>query len=101
MAYQEIEINTDSLSKDIDSLNTQLESVKTNLDAMFDNMSELDAMWDGPANTEFMAQFKSDHEFMTEMCNTIAELIACLSFANKEYNSCENQVDSIISAIDI
>lgn len=101
MANQEITINTDTLASDIAELNSALETARRTLSDMFTQIQELDAMWDGPANDEFNKQFANDHENAKDLCATVESLIACMEYAREQYNSCENQVNGIVSAIRI
>ncbi len=99
MASKEIDINTESLSKDIESLQITLNSVKEEMRDVFTKIQELDMMWDGPANQEFMKQFGADSTFMTELCSTIQALLECMEYARKQYDSCDDAVRSMISSI--
>lgn len=101
MANQEITINTDTLASDIAELNSALETARRTLSDMFTQIQELDAMWEGPANDEFNKQFANDHENAKGLCATVESLIACMEYAREQYNSCENQVNGIVSAIRI
>lgn len=101
MANQEIAVNTDTLASDIAELNGALETARKVLNDMFTQIQELDAMWDGPANDEFNRQFANDHENAKGMCATVQSLIECMEYAKEQYNSCENQVNGIVSAINI
>lgn len=101
MANQEITINTDTLASDIAELNSALETARRTLSDMFTQIQELDAMWDGSANDEFNKQFANDHENAKGLCATVESLIACMEYAREQYNSCENQVNGIVSAIRI
>lgn len=101
MANQEIAVNTGTLASDIAELNGALETARKVLNDMFTQIQELDAMWDGPANDEFNRQFVSDHENAKGMCATVQSLIGCMEYAKEQYNSCENQVNGIVSAINI
>lgn len=101
MANQEITVNTDTLASDIAELSNTLSTARKMLGDMFTQIQELDAMWDGPANDEFNKQFVNDHENAKGMCATVQSLIECMEYAKEQYNSCENQVNGIVSAINI
>ena len=101
MANQEITVNTDTLASDIAELTSRLNMARRMLTDMFAQMQELDAMWDGPANNEFNRQFANDHENAKGLCQTVESLINCMEYAKEQYNSCENQVNGIVSAINI
>lgn len=99
MANQEIAVNTETLALDIAELNTTLETARKMLRDMFTQIQELDAMWGGPANDEFNKQFANDHENAKELCAAVESLIGCMEYAKEQYNSCENQVNGIVSSI--
>ena len=101
MANQEITVNTDTLASDIAELTSRLNMARRMLTDMFAQIQELDAMWDGPANNEFNRQFANDHESAKGLCQTVESLINCMEYAKEQYNSCENQVNGIVSAINI
>ena len=101
MAIKEIAVNTSTLTNDMDALQTTLVSVRTQLDDMFNQVAELDTMWDGPANEEFNRQLGNDYENAKNLCETIESIIECMKFARDQYNTCENEVNGIVSAITI
>lgn len=101
MAVKEIAINTSTLANDIDALQNALASARAQLDDMFNQVAELDTMWDGPANEEFNRQFGNDYENAKNLCKTIESIIECMKFARNQYNTCENEVNHIVSAITI
>lgn len=101
MTSREIAVNTSTLANDIQELRTALSAAREQLKDMFGQITELDAMWDGPANAEFNKQFGVDHENATNLCNTVESLIECMEYARDQYNSCENEVDGMVSSIQI
>lgn len=101
MAGKEITVNTSTLTGDISELRTALSTARAQLNEMFNQVAELDTMWDGPANQEFNKQFGNDYENAKNLCATIESLLACMEFARDQYNLCENEVNSIVSAITI
>lgn len=101
MAIKEIAVNTSTLTNDIYALQNALASARAQLDGMFNQVAELDAMWDGPANQEFNQQFGNDYENAKNLCKTVDSIIECMGFARDQYNTCENEVNGIVSAITI
>lgn len=101
MGKQEIAVNTGTLASDIAALQNAIRAAEKSLNDMFREMQELDAMWDGPANQEFIRQFVIDHENAKALCETVRSLAECMEYARGQYDSCENQVNSIVSAISI
>ena len=97
----EIAINTSTLNGDIGELRTALENARRQLHSMFEQVAELDMMWDGPANEEFKRQFGNDYEYARKMCNTVESLIASMEYARGQYDTCEDVVCGIVSAISV
>lgn len=101
MAFKEITVNTSTLAGDINELKNALASARAQLKDMFGQVTELDAMWDGPANQEFNRQFGIDYENAGNLCKTVESLIGCMEYARDQYNTCENEVNGLVSSISI
>lgn len=101
MANREIAVNTSTLTGDINELRTALGNARAYLTEMFNQLGELDLMWDGPANDAFKKQFANDYENAKNLCNTIDSLLRNMEYAKEQYNACENEISSIVSAISI
>lgn len=99
MAVKEIEIETDTLDKDIKELSSELESARKCIQTMTADMAELDSMWDGPANKVFMAQFGQDVQYAQELCDIVQKLAECMEYAKKQYDICDREVSSLIASI--
>lgn len=99
MAHREITVDTSVLAIDIHELQAALIAARAQLKDMFQQMAELNIMWNGPANAEFNRQFRNDHERMADLCKAVEQLIDCMGYARDQYNACENEVNSIVSAI--
>lgn len=99
MAVKEIEIETNTLDKDIRELTGALESARKFIQTMTEDMAELDSMWDGPANEAFMAQFGQDVQYAQELCNMVQKLAECMEYAKKQYDICDGEVSSLIASI--
>ena len=96
-----VEIDTKRLQKDIDILNSNLSRMRKTGSNMMHSINALNAMWEGETKNAFLTQFKSDYETLESMEKVIEELIDDLEYAKNKYNSCENQVASIINSIRI
>ena len=98
---REITVNTSALAGDINGLRDVLANARAQLEEMFGQVRELDTMWDGPANGEFNRQFNNDYENAKKLCETVESMINCMEFARNQYDLCESEVGSIVSAIAI
>ena len=98
-AITRLEIETSRLQKDIDGLRTHLDGLRKTGDSMMAGINALNSMWEGEAKNAFVAQFQSDYETLKSMAEVIESLIKNLEEARQQYDTCENQVGSIIDAI--
>jgi WXG100 family type VII secretion target len=96
-----LEVDTSRLRKDIDSLRTHLDGLRKTGDSMMAGINALNSMWEGEAKEAFVAQFQTDYEILQSMAEVIESLIKNLEEAGRQYDTCEGNVGSIISAIRI
>ena len=101
MDIQEIAVDTNTLQNDIKDMKDALDEVKERAERMFDGFDALGGMWEGAAHDAFIRQGKADRQKMQELWEVIERLIECMQYADKEYLSCENTVNSIIKTIQI
>ncbi len=101
MAVKEISINTATLARDIDQLNTLLRQLEKNKAKMSQEIQELNTMWKGPSNQAFNVQFQADCTSFDHLCKTIREMIQAMENAKREYDQCDNKVNSLVNALKI
>lgn len=96
-----IEIETRSLGQDRDNIQNQTEAVRGMLVQLQSSMETLFSMWEGPAKDVFMAQYSTDYEFMQDFLKEMEKYVQAMSYAQEEYDKCENDVAQIVGAIQI
>ena len=96
-----LEIETARLQRDIESLRQRLAAMRKSGDQMMEEINALSAMWEGEAKNAFTQQFQSDYATLNNMAAVIEELIADLEEAGRQYDTCEQQVGTIIQSIRI
>nr|WP_317360761.1 WXG100 family type VII secretion target [uncultured Blautia sp.] len=96
-----IEVETRSLGQDRDNIQNQAEAVRGKLSQLLSSMENLSGMWEGPAKEVFMEQFYTDYEFMQEFLTEMDKYVQAMSYAQQEYDKCENDVAQIVGAIQI
>ncbi|MDE7028753.1 MAG: WXG100 family type VII secretion target [Lachnospiraceae bacterium] len=99
MAVKEIEVDTNTLARDIKELSEELEKATKCIQTMTEDMAELDSMWDGPANEAFMVQFGQDTQYAQELCSMVQKLTECMEYARTQYDICDNEVSSLVASI--
>lgn len=98
MSYY-IKINTVALKNDSKKIDDLVRNAEKELQEVYTAMKELDATWDGPANEAFNQQFAADYENFKNVCEYVKSFSSQLELAAKEYERCEENVNSAIKAI--
>lgn len=101
MAVREISINTATLARDTAQLTMLLTKLEKDKTKMIQEIQELNRMWQGPSNQAFNAQFKTDCTSLENLCKTLREMIQAMENAKREYDQCDNRVNSMVSALKI
>lgn len=98
---ERIEIETRSLGQDRETIQSQTEGLKSRTRQLSEQIESLSGMWEGPAKESFMAQFRTDYEFMQEFLMEMDKYVQAMAYAENEYNKCENDVAQLVAAIRI
>jgi WXG100 family type VII secretion target len=96
-----IEINTETLNRDVATMTEQLETLNAAVDGMYSCVEELNAMWSGAAHDVFVSEIAVDKEIFSALNSEIQNLIECMEYAKNQYDNCESEVDSLIAAIKV
>ena len=94
-----IKINSAALRNDSKKVAELVGNAEKELKEAYTAMKELDAMWEGPANEAFVHQFVADYENFKSVCEYVKSFSSQLELAAKEYERCEENVNSAIKAI--
>lgn len=101
MSISYMEIDTQQLRTDIRSLEDNIGRLEKSLENMMSDLEGLNAMWTGRANQAFRAQVSQDRSFMEDTLRHLIRLTECMTYAEKEYVRCENEVKSLADSIRI
>lgn len=96
-----IEVETRSLGQDMDNIQNQIQAVRGKIGQLKNSMEVLSGMWEGPAKEAFMTRFYIDYEFMQDFLKEMDRYVQAMSYAQQEYDKCENEVAQIVEAIQI
>jgi uncharacterized protein YukE len=96
-----IEINTETLNRDIATMTEQIETLNAAVDGMYSCVENLNAMWAGAAHDVFVTEIAVDKGMFTSLNREIKNPIECMEYAKNQYDSCESEVDSLIAAIKV
>lgn len=98
-AIDKLEIETSKLLKDIGTLTEYLGGLRKQGEDMMAGINAMSSMWEGEAKNAFTEQFKTDYEILQNYADEIEALIENLQDACTQYDKCESEVGSLISAI--
>ena len=93
--------NTQTMGRDISQYGTMVQMVETALGDAYSAINELNNTWTGPAHDALVAQFVSDKEIMDDMLKILRDYGTDLDNAKREYETCENNVDSLIRSMKV
>ena len=93
--------NTQTMGKDISDYGTKVQQVEDALDQAFSAINELNRTWSGPAHDVLIAQFAVDRVIMEDMIKILRDYGTELENAKREYETCENNVDSLINSMQV
>ncbi len=96
-----IEVNMDTLGKDIESLETTVALARKAMQEAFDAIAELDQMWDGSANSAFNQQFLTDREMFESLCQAVDGVTESMTNANALYIKCAGAVEEQVNLIKV
>jgi len=96
-----IATNTDRMQSDINLLEEQIVKMDTAFQAAWDAVEALNATWEGPAHDTLVAQFLQDQETVKTMIISLRNYREELENAKKEYETCEQNVNSLVRSMDV
>lgn len=99
MAISKIKINTDSLSTDADSIGESIGIIEQSISKLEEDYNVLNTMWDGPASEMFRIAYQDDIETLKTIIQNLKKFNLFETNARDKYNNCENEVGSIVSAL--
>lgn len=99
MDKRKIAVDMDMMHHSARDLQDTLDKIKAEIGSMFLEIEEFTGMWDGSAHEDFLKQLWQDKQKMQEFENAAKKLVECMEYAEKEYQSCENAVSSIVHTI--
>ena len=99
MAISKIKINTDSLNADANSIGESIGIIEQSISKLEEDYNALDTMWDGPASEMFRIAYQDDIEALKTIVQNLKKFNSFETNARDKYNNCENEVGSIVSAL--
>ena len=96
-----IRVTTENIGRDKESIQNELSGIERAVDGLYQEMQSLSQTWEGPAWQNFQSQVSSDIENMHAVCEKVSGFVSHMEYALKEYQKCEDQVQSLVDNIRI
>lgn len=96
-----IKVSTQRLNQDRDTIQSEMKDISRSIEELAEEMRLLGQTWEGPAWLAFQNQAAADIENMQMIYEKLSVYISHIEFAVKEYQKCENQVNSLVDSIRI
>lgn len=93
----DFKVSTARLKSDAGSVKGYIDQMERKLTALRNDATQLDAMWDGPASESFKEAFNADLAALETMISNLKKLYNYEQMAKEKYESCETQVQSVVS----
>lgn len=95
------EVSTDKVAATVKSMQRELAEIEKGYTQMYQALETLDGMWVGEAHDVFRSQWTRDHRQMKNLCQVLQRIVADVSTARKNYDTCEESIQAEITKIQI
>ena len=95
------EVDTDQLETSVNRMQVLYDKISRERNQMYAALEALDGLWMGEAHDTFVVQYSADNVIVTEVLEGIRDVIAKISNAKREYDTCESEVVDIISSVQV
>lgn len=99
MAATMIEVNTDTLKRDVATIESEIRALRRASEKLRDTSTQLGALWEGTAKTAFMAAVQDDLNQLEDLISALEKFTQLTDEARGEYDKCEQSVAQIVAAI--
>ena len=96
-----IATSIERMASDISAYNEQLTAVSNAYKDAWEAVQALNATWSGPAHETLEAQFLEDQLVTKDLMDSLRSYQEELISAKKEYETCEKNVASLISSMEV
>ena len=96
-----IRVNTGNLGRTREQVSSHIRQIKEQITAIYSDLSSLGTMWEGEAHTAFDSEFRKDIKRLENLCKRLDGIVSFEANAITEYERCEKEVASLISAIKV
>ena len=101
MAVSRIEVNTNTLHSDVERVRGELKGLRADMQKLNEISGQLNAMWDGEAKAAFVAAVADDIRQLSELIGALEKYTGLTDTARTNYDKCEKNVSSIVSALKV
>lgn len=97
--YLKVDIN--QLLSDADDMSFEIEEILKEVRSVYDDVQALGAMWQGTASDKFATSFGEEYTKINEYLTELKKCVDHVKISAEDYNSCEQQIYSMVESISI
>lgn len=94
-----LKINSNQLLSDADDMSFEIEEILREVRSVYDEVQALGAMWQGTASDKFAKSFGDEYTKINEYLTELKKCVDHVKVSAEDYNSCEQQVYSMVDSI--
>lgn len=97
--YLKVDIN--QLLSDADDMSFEIEEILKEVRSVYDDVQALGAMWQGTASDKFATSFGEEYTKINEYLTELKKCVDHVKTSAEDYNSCEQQIYSMVESISV
>lgn len=97
--FPHLKVNTNQLLSDADDMSFEIEEILLEVRSVYDEVQALGAMWQGTASDKFAKSFGDEYTKINEYLTELKKCVDHVKVSAEDYNSCEQQVYSMVDSI--
>lgn len=96
-----LKVDITQLLSDADDMSFEIEEILKEVRSVYDDVQALGAMWQGTASDKFATSFGEEYTKINEYLTELKKCVDHVKISAEDYNSCEQQIYSMVESISV
>lgn len=96
-----LKVTISQLLSDADDMSFEIEEILKEVRSVYDDVQALGAMWQGTASDKFATSFGEEYTKINEYLTELKKCVDHVKISAEDYNSCEQQIYSMVESIGV
>lgn len=101
MAVNHIKVSTNRLHTDAEQIGSLIRSMEKESSDMKNSVQQMNHMWEGPSKQAFVNAFYTDMNALDTVIRSLKSIQSFEIQAKTKYETCEQQVEQLVSSIHV